>query len=83
MTNDLHPEAMASCPRDCEMKKSSALFLSKWGNRITRTDVYEAVTDAAERVGLHHSESDRTFCPTSAIRTKGSFFGKYSRHQSG
>jgi len=40
-------------------KKSPALFLSKWANRITRTDVYEAVTKAAERVGLHNPESDR------------------------
>jgi integrase/recombinase XerD len=40
-------------------KKSPALFLSKWANRITRTDVYEAVTNAAERVGLHNPESDR------------------------
>jgi integrase/recombinase XerD len=40
-------------------KKSPALFLSKWANRITRTDVYEAVTKAAERVGLHNLDSDR------------------------
>jgi integrase/recombinase XerD len=40
-------------------KKSPALFLSKWDNRITRTDVYEAVTKAAERVGLHNPNSDR------------------------
>jgi integrase/recombinase XerD len=40
-------------------KKSPALFLSKWANRITRTDVYEAVTKAAERVGLHNAESER------------------------
>ena len=40
-------------------RKSPALFLSTWGNRITRTDVYEAVTKAAERVGLHNAQSDR------------------------
>ncbi len=40
-------------------KKSTALFISKWGNRITRTDVYEAVTKAAERVGLHNPDSNR------------------------
>jgi len=40
-------------------KKSPALFLSKWANRITRTDVYEAVTNAAERVGLHNPASER------------------------
>ena len=40
-------------------KKSPALFLSKWANRITRTDVYDAVTKAAERVGLHDPESER------------------------
>jgi len=40
-------------------KKSPALFLSKWANRITRTDVYEAVTKAAERVGLHNPGSQR------------------------
>jgi len=40
-------------------KKSPALFLSKWANRITRTDVYEAVTKAAGRVGLHNAESER------------------------
>jgi integrase/recombinase XerD len=40
-------------------KRSQALFLSDWGTRINRNGVYLAVTDAAERVGLHNPESDR------------------------
>jgi len=40
-------------------KRLPALFLSTWGNRICRNDVYLAVTNAAERVGLHHPESER------------------------
>ena len=40
-------------------KKESALFLSAWGNRISRNGVYEAVTNAAARVGLHNPESER------------------------
>ena len=37
-------------------KKESALFLSSWANRISRNDVYQAVTNAAERVGRHDPE---------------------------
>lgn len=40
-------------------KKETALFLSSWGNRICRNDVYQVVTRAAERVGLHDSQSKR------------------------
>ena len=40
-------------------KRSPALFLSTWGYRISRTDVYWAVVKAAERVGLHNPTSDR------------------------
>jgi len=40
-------------------EKEIALFLSSWGRRISRNDVYLTVTRAAERVGLHNSESDR------------------------
>jgi len=38
-------------------RKETALFLSNWGYRISRTDVYEGVTKAAARVGLHDPES--------------------------
>jgi len=40
-------------------RNETALFLSNWGYRISRTDVYEAVTKAAARVGMHDSSSDR------------------------
>jgi len=40
-------------------KKETALFLSAWGNRISRNDVYQAVTNSAIRVGLHNAESKR------------------------
>ncbi|NPV62824.1 MAG: tyrosine-type recombinase/integrase [Methanotrichaceae archaeon] len=40
-------------------RKLPALFLSTWGNRISRNDVYLAVTKAAERVGLHNASSKR------------------------
>lgn len=40
-------------------RNETALFLSNWGYRISRTDVYEAVTKAAARVGLHDSNSER------------------------
>jgi integrase/recombinase XerD len=40
-------------------KGSSALFLSNWGKRINRNGVYDIVTKAAERVGLHDPSSDR------------------------
>ncbi|MCJ7444073.1 MAG: tyrosine-type recombinase/integrase [Methanotrichaceae archaeon] len=38
---------------------SSALFISGWGDRISRNGVYLTVTKAAERIGLHNSDSDR------------------------
>lgn len=40
-------------------RKSPALFLSTWGLRASRNDIYLAVTKAAERVGLHNPESER------------------------
>jgi integrase/recombinase XerD len=40
-------------------RKETALFLSGWGNRISRNDVYQAVTVAAARVGLHKPASER------------------------
>lgn len=40
-------------------KRVPALFLSGWGLRISRNDVYLAVTKAAERVGLHNVKSER------------------------
>jgi len=40
-------------------RKSTALFLSSWGLRSSRNDVYLAVTKAAGRVGLHDPCSER------------------------
>jgi integrase/recombinase XerD len=40
-------------------RKSPALFLSTWGLRASRNDIYLAVTKAAERVGLHNPKSER------------------------
>jgi integrase/recombinase XerD len=40
-------------------RNEAALFLSNWGYRISRTDVYEAVIAAAARVGLHNATSER------------------------
>ncbi|VVB69301.1 Tyrosine recombinase XerA [uncultured archaeon] len=40
-------------------RKLPALFLSTWGNRISRNDVYLVVVKAAERVGLHDPASER------------------------
>jgi len=40
-------------------RKERALFLSSWGYRISRNDVYRAVTEAAARVGLHNARSER------------------------
>jgi integrase/recombinase XerD len=40
-------------------RKETALFLSTWGFRISRNDVYLVVVNAAERVGLHDPNSDR------------------------
>jgi integrase/recombinase XerD len=40
-------------------RKETALFLSTWGFRIFRNDVYLLVVKAAERVGLHDPGSDR------------------------
>jgi len=45
--------------QDVNGHESPSLFLSTWSNRISRNDVYLAVTKAAERVGLHNPESDR------------------------
>lgn len=40
-------------------RKETALFLSTWGHRISRNDVYRAVVEAAQRVGLHDPGSER------------------------
>ena len=40
-------------------RKETALFLSTWGFRISRNDVYLVVVKAAERVGLHDLNSER------------------------
>ena len=40
-------------------RNQAALFLSTWGHRISRNDVYRAVTEAAKKVGLHNPESER------------------------
>jgi integrase/recombinase XerD len=40
-------------------RKEMALFLSTWGFRISRNDVYLAVVKAAERVGLHNPDSEK------------------------
>jgi integrase/recombinase XerD len=40
-------------------RKETALFLSTWGHRISRNDVYRAVTEAAKNVGLHDPGSER------------------------
>jgi len=42
---------------DCGDEK--ALFLSSWGTRISRNDVYLTVSKAAQRVGLHDPSSER------------------------
>lgn len=38
---------------------SPALFISDWGTRINRNGVYQVVTEAAKRVGLHNPSSDQ------------------------
>jgi integrase/recombinase XerD len=44
----------------CKNKKgNSALFLNHEGDRLQRRGVSDAVTKAAERVGLHNAESER------------------------
>jgi len=40
-------------------RDEKALFLSRWGYRISRTEVYDVVANAAKRVGLHNPGSDR------------------------
>jgi len=40
-------------------RNESALFLSKWGYRISRNDVYRLVVEAAARVDLHDASSER------------------------
>ncbi|MCX6677409.1 MAG: tyrosine-type recombinase/integrase [Methanothrix sp.] len=40
-------------------RNETALFLSTWGYRISRNDVYRAVTEAAKHVGLHNPKSER------------------------
>jgi integrase/recombinase XerD len=40
-------------------RNEAALFLSSWGYRISRNDVYRAVTEAAKNMGLHNPESER------------------------
>lgn len=38
---------------------SQALFIGEWGTRANRNGVYQAVIEAAERVGLHNPTSER------------------------
>lgn len=40
-------------------RKETALFLSTWGYRISRNDVYRLVVEAATRVDLSNPKSDR------------------------
>jgi integrase/recombinase XerD len=40
-------------------KGSSALFLNAEGDRLNRSGVYNLVTEAAKRAGLHNPVSDR------------------------
>ena len=42
------------------VKNSKALFINSMGDRLDRNGVYMVVTKAAERVGLHDPNSDRT-----------------------
>jgi len=42
-----------------KLKNSSALFLNSEGDRLNRNGIYVVVTKAAERIGLHDSNSDR------------------------
>jgi integrase/recombinase XerD len=44
---------------DVNRQNEDALFLGTWGYRISRNDVYRAVTEAAKNVGLHDPESER------------------------
>jgi integrase/recombinase XerD len=41
-----------------KVNDTTALFISEWGTRINRNGVYQAVTEAAERVGLHNPNSE-------------------------
>jgi integrase/recombinase XerD len=38
---------------------NNALFINQCGSRINRNGIYQVVTEAAGRVGLHHPESER------------------------
>jgi integrase/recombinase XerD len=52
--------------RDQREPLSNALFINEVGNRLDRNGVYTVVTKHAQRVDLHHPESDRMedhFCP--------------------
>lgn len=40
-------------------RNETALFLSTWGYRISRNDVYRMVVEAAQRAGLHDPSSER------------------------
>lgn len=40
-------------------RNETALFLSTWGYRISRNDVYRMVVEAAQRAGLHDPTSER------------------------
>ena len=45
--------------REGRKKKSQALFLNHEGERLARHGIYDAVVEAAQRVDIHDSESDR------------------------
>jgi integrase/recombinase XerD len=40
-------------------KKTSALFLNHEAERLARHGIYDAVVEAAQRIGLHNPASDR------------------------
>jgi integrase/recombinase XerD len=41
-----------------KIKDATALFISEWGTRINRNGIYQVVTEAAGRVGLHNPKSE-------------------------
>jgi integrase/recombinase XerD len=50
---------MASGRESCNGGNSKALFTNSTGGRLNRNGVYTAVTEAAERAGIHSPNSDR------------------------
>jgi integrase/recombinase XerD len=45
--------------RESRKADTQALFISGWGRRISRNEVYLAVIEAAERIGFHDPSSER------------------------